>query len=68
MTLTSQRKIISGVILLLAGILVTYWKGDIPEHLLSLMETLYYAFVAGNAFEHFTNMKTINNEKKVVNE
>jgi len=54
----STRKIVSGLVLLGVGVLVTYWKGDIPTNLGSLMQTLYYGFIAGNAFEHFTVMKT----------
>lgn len=52
----STRKIISGAILLASGLAVTYWKGDIPPNLLSLMQTLFYAFVLGNGFEHYTDI------------
>ena len=58
MTQFSTSKIISGAVLLGVGVLITYWKGDIPTNLGGLMQTLYYGFVAGNAFEHYTYMKT----------
>lgn len=57
-TTFSTRKIVSGLVLLGVGVLITYWKGDIPTNLSGLMQTLYYGFVAGNAFEHYTTMKT----------
>lgn len=56
MSTFSTRKIVTGAVLLVSGLLVTYWKGDIPSNLLSLMQTLFYAFVAGNGFEHYTEM------------
>lgn len=58
MTQFSTRKIISGLVLLGVGVLITYWKGDIPTNLSGLMQTLYYGFVAGNAFEHYTTMNS----------
>lgn len=66
----STRKIITGAILLVSGLLVTYWKGDIPPNLLSLMQTLFFAFVAGNGWEHY--MEVVKNKlppqfKSVVN-
>jgi hypothetical protein len=69
MNVTTTRKIISGAVLLITGIVITYWKGDIPSNMKELMENLYYGFVAGNAFEHFTTMKLNQTDnKKVVNE
>ena len=50
----STRKIISGLVLLLVGLIVTYIKGDIPPNLLSLMQLLYSAFIIGNSLEHAT--------------
>lgn len=55
-----MRKIISGAVLLVSGLAVTYVKGDIPNNLLSLMQTLFYAFVAGNGLEHY--MEVIKNK------
>jgi hypothetical protein len=52
----STRKLISGAILLASGLAVTYWRGDIPNNLLSLMQTLFAAFVLGNGFEHYTDV------------
>lgn len=63
----NQRKIISGAVLLLAGLLVTFVVGDIPDNLLSLMQWLYLAFVAGNAVEHIKQVfikDKITKEKK----
>lgn len=54
MDVFTTRKIISGLILLLVGLGVTYIKGDIPINLLSLMQSLYYAFVVGNATQHLS--------------
>lgn len=50
----TTRKILSGLILLIVGIIITFIKGDIPENLLSLMEWLYSAFVLGNVAQHAT--------------
>lgn len=55
MNIFTTRKILSGLLLLIVGIIVTYIKGDVPEHLLSLMQSLYYAFVIGNATQHVSN-------------
>lgn len=49
----SLRKIISAAVLLITGLAVTYTNGDIPPNLLSLMQTLFFAFVCGNGFEHY---------------
>ena len=54
MSVFSTRKIISGVILLTVGVVITFIKGDIPPNLLSLMQLLYVTFVAGNGFVHAT--------------
>lgn len=54
----TSRKIIAGTVLLITAVLVTYWKGDVPSNLTNIIETLYGAFVVGNAFEHYTVMKT----------
>lgn len=53
----TTRKIVSGLVLLVVGLVVTYWKGDVPVNLMSLMQWLYAAFVVGNAAEHYTNMR-----------
>lgn len=61
----SARKMISGLFLLTAALVVTYLKGDLPPNLSAFMQILYGAFVAGNAFEHYTVMKvgSQNNDK-----
>lgn len=51
----ATRKILSGLILLIIGLVITYIKGDIPPNLLSLMQWLYTAFVVGNFGEHAAN-------------
>lgn len=56
MDIFTTRKIISGLVLLIVGVGITYLKGDVPEHLLSLMQSLYYAFVIGNATQHVSTM------------
>lgn len=66
----SLRKIIAAAVLLISGLMVTYWKGDIPPNLLSLMQTLFYAFVAGNGFEHYMEVvkgKLPSQMQKVIN-
>lgn len=66
MEAVTTRKIVAGLVLLIAGLVITYFKGDIPVNLLSLMQLLYGAFVAGNLGEHATNayvsVKTNNKE------
>lgn len=63
MSVLSTRKIISGLILLISGLVITYIKGDIPNNLLSLMQSLYFAFVAGNSIEHLHTI--ISNKKEI---
>lgn len=58
MNMLTSRKIISGLVLLVVGVLVVYWKGDIPTNFSTFLQTMYGAFVVGNAFEHYTTMKT----------
>jgi hypothetical protein len=52
MDFSKKRKLLSGAVILATGLFITYLNGDIPPNLLNLMETLYGAFVLGNAFEH----------------
>lgn len=58
-----KRKIITGAVLLVVGVIITLIKGDIPPNLNGLLESIYFAFVMGNGFEHFTNMKKGNKDK-----
>jgi hypothetical protein len=61
----TQRKIWSGVTLLIVGVVITFIKGDIPPNLLSLMELLYSAFVIGNFGQHAAETyRDINKEDK----
>jgi hypothetical protein len=54
---TTLRKIWSGVILLVIGTLFAYVKGDIPPNYAGFLNMLFFGFVVGNGFEHYTNMK-----------
>lgn len=47
---------------MVSGLVVTYWKGDIPSNLLNLMQTLFCAFVLGNGWEHYAEI--IKNKQK----
>lgn len=60
---TSSRKIISGLVLLTVGVIITLIKGDIPNNLSQLMGWLYTAFVVGNMSEHYTNMVSTKNKQ-----
>lgn len=60
----SSRKLLSGLLLLVVGVVITLIKGDIPPNLEGLLQSLYYAFVLGNSAEHFTNMRMSNKESK----
>lgn len=51
----SGRKIIAAAITLIVGIGATYFKGDVPPGLLTLLQTLFGAFVLGNSVEHVSN-------------
>lgn len=51
------RKIITAFILLLVGLGIVIYKGDIPPNFLTLLQTIFGAFVVGNAFEHYTIMR-----------
>lgn len=48
-------KIVSGLVLLLVGVLVVYWKGDLPQNFSSFLQTLYSAFVVGHIGQNITN-------------
>lgn len=63
-SVTSTRKIISGLVLLVVGIVITVVKGDVPDNMLSLMQALYTAFVVGNGLEHISNMVVNKNKDK----
>lgn len=56
MDIIGLRKILSGFVLLGTGLVVVYFKGDIPPNLLSLMQWLYTAFIGGNAIEHLSQV------------
>ncbi len=58
MDLFTTRKVLSGLLLLIVGLVVTYIKGDIPVNLLSLMQWIYLTFVAGNAAQHISDAVT----------
>lgn len=48
----TSRKVITGSILLVVGVIITIIKGDIPTNLLSLMQTIYGAFILGHTVQH----------------
>lgn len=54
--LFTTRKIISGLVLLSVGLIVTYFKSDIPNNLLALMQWLYVSFCAANSAQHVSSM------------
>lgn len=62
----ATRKIIVGFVLLLVGIVVTYWKNDIPPNLLSLMSTIFISFCSANSIEYLTKMFNGRNGKPSV--
>lgn len=64
MNLYASRKILSGLVLLIIGSVVVYLKGDIPPNFSTFMETLFGAFVMGNAFEHYSVMKSAQGTEK----
>lgn len=49
------RKLVLTIIMAAIGIGLVFYKGDIPAGLLALMQTIFAAFVVGNAFEHMSN-------------
>lgn len=60
----TTRKILSGLVLLVVALIVTYLKGDIPTNLMSFLQVLYGSFVIGNSIQHFTEMKATQNNKE----
>lgn len=46
------RKALMALAILVTGVGVTFYKGDIPTNLLMLLQTLFGAFVLGNGVEH----------------
>lgn len=49
-----SRKVITGLIILLCGIGSLLLKGDVPPGFLTLLQTIFAAFVVGNAAEHIS--------------
>lgn len=49
------RKVALTLIMAAIGIGLVFYMGDIPAGLLALMQTIFGAFVVGNAFEHMSN-------------
>lgn len=47
----SRKLIVSGVVLVV-GVVVALVKGDIPEHLLQLLEVVFGGFIIGNVAGH----------------
>ena len=58
------RKLAVGSVLLVTALVVTYFKNDIPQNLLSFMQALYCFFVVGNGLEYYSNLKTKKEETK----
>lgn len=59
------RKIIASVIVLVVGLSVTYFKGDIPANLLQLLQVIFAGFMAGNIGEHLTDALSAGHDAKV---
>ena len=59
-----NRKLVVGLVLLISGLSVTYFKGDVPPNLLSFMQALFMFYVAGNGLEHWTAMKAEQNKEQ----
>jgi hypothetical protein len=57
------RKMLVGAVLLISGLAVTYFKGDIPSGLLGFMQSLFAFYVAGNIGEHVSNAMVKRKEK-----
>lgn len=49
-----SRKTAMALVVLGAGVGVGLYQGDIPHNVLSLLETIFIAFVGGNLGEHFS--------------
>jgi hypothetical protein len=50
------RKVLVVLVTLALGLAITLWKGDIPSGLLSLIQVLFGAFIAGNGVEHIAGV------------
>lgn len=46
------RKVAVALVVLALALGTTYFKGDVPPGLLALLQTVFAAFVIGNAFGH----------------
>lgn len=46
------RKALVAVLILVTGVAVALTKGDVPPHLLNLLEMLFAGFVTGNSVEY----------------
>ncbi len=52
-----SRKLLVGLIVLVMGLGVTVAVGDIPPHLLQLLEVIFGGFIVGNSVSHIVNSK-----------
>jgi hypothetical protein len=48
----NNRKVSIGLLITIIGVVITLVLKDIPQHLLDLLQTVFGAFVLGNAAEH----------------
>lgn len=62
MPINGYRKLAAFAALLVVGLALVHFYGDVPEHFLSLLQLGFGTFVAGNALEHvtaaYTNVNT----------
>ncbi len=47
----SRKLVVSGIVLAI-GVAIALYKGDIPEHLLQLLEVVFGGFIVGNVAGH----------------
>lgn len=53
------RKVVVAIVVTLIGVGAVFLKGDVPPNFLSLLQTVFGAFVAGNMFAHYTEAKKV---------
>lgn len=49
------RKVVAAIVTIGVGLTVVLMRGDLPANLLTLLQTVFGAFVVGNGIEHVTD-------------
>jgi hypothetical protein len=63
--LMGYRKLIVSGVILLVGVLVAFFKDDVPPNLMQLLQVVFGGFVVGNVGEHLVDASYAKSDAKV---